>query len=202
MNDASPDRPPRHRGTLSGFAVWRRWAGLAALLLVAAASTAYAQISVGRLKGIFVERFTRFVEWPQSALPDGAPFVVCIEGTGDTAENLFEVARSRKFKDRVCEVRRVHAGSDLKGCHLLYVAASEGPHLSDVMAAVSGRPILTVGDASGFADKGVLINLFQEEKLMHFEINLPAVKRSKLTFSSQLLRLGRLVGGPAQEPGH
>jgi hypothetical protein len=171
-----------------------------ALVLLAAASAVYAQVSVGRLKSIFVERFTRFIDWPAGVLPEGSPFVVCIEGSGDTAENLIEVARSRKFKDRLCEVRRVLAGSDVNGCHLLYLAGSEAPHLPQVVAAISGRPILTVSDTAGFADKGVLINLFQEENRMHFEINLPAVKRSNLTFSSQLLRLGRLVGGPA-EPG-
>jgi hypothetical protein len=180
----------------------RRWLiAIAALVLVATVSTARAEISVGRLKSLFVERFTRFIDWPAQALPQGAPFVVCIQGTGDTAENLFEVARSRKFKDRPCEVRRVRAGSDLNSCQLLYVAGSEAAHLPEVIAAVAGRPILTVADSAGFADKGVLINLFQDDKLMHFEINLPAVKRSKLTFSSQLLRLGRLVGGPAPSEG-
>jgi hypothetical protein len=179
----------------------RRRLVLAIALLIAGASTAYAQISVGRLKSIFVERFTRFIEWPAAALPEGAPFVVCIEGTGETAENLFEVARSRKFKDRLCEVRRVRAGSDINSCNLLYLSSTEAAHLPQVVAASAGRPILTISDAVGFADRGVLINLFQDEKLMHFEINLPAVKRSKLTFSSQLLRLGRLVGGPADQ-GH
>lgn len=172
-------------------------------LALGAGGIAWAEISVGRLKSLFVERFTRFIDWPAEALPKGAPFVVCIEGSGETAENLFEVARSRKFKDRLCEVRRVRAGSELGSCHLLYLAASEAAHLPQVVAEVSGRPILTVADSSGFAEKGVLINLFQQEQLMQFEINLPAVKRSKLTFSSQLLRLGRLVGGsPPPEGAH
>jgi hypothetical protein len=187
-----------------GTALWRarfgrvwRIAGVLALLLLA--STATAQISMGRLKSLFVERFTRFIEWPNGTIPDSGLFVVCIEGTGETAENLFEVARSRKFKDRLCEVRRVRAGSDLSACHLLYIASSEAPRLSEVMAAVSGKPILTVSDAEGFGAKGVLINLYQDEKLMQFEVNLPAIRRSKLVFSSQLLRLGRQVGA---EGGH
>jgi hypothetical protein len=168
---------------------------LAGLLTVLAPPAAVqAQISVGRLKSLFVERFTRFVEWPAGALPDSAPFVVCIQGTSETAEDLSEFASSRKFKDRLCEVRRVRAGSDLGTCHLLYIAGSEAAQLTQVLSAVAGRPILTVSDATGFADKGVLINLFQENGLMNFEINLLAVKRTKLTFSSQLLRLGRLVG--------
>jgi hypothetical protein len=191
MGDVSQARRRPPRG---------RW-GKLLLLALLVSSTADAEISVGRLKSIFVERFTRFIEWPQGTLPAGAPFVVCIQGSGETADNLSEIARSRKFKDRLCEVRRIRAGSDINSCHLLYLSASEAAHLPQVLAASAGRPILTVSDAAGFAEKGVLINLYQEEKLMHFEINLAAVKRSKLTFSSQLLRLGRLVGSPP-EPGH
>ena len=166
---------------------------LAALLALGVPSPAHAQISVGRLKGLFVERFTRFIEWPAPALGDSTPFVVCIQGTGDTAENLFEVARSRKFKERPCEVRRVRAGSDLAACHLLYLAASEAARLPQVLAAIADKPILTVSDSTGFAHKGVQINLYQQQQLMSFEINFGAVKRSKLQFSSKLLRLGKLV---------
>src|SRR5689334_13387639 len=115
---------------------WRRVA--LALALVTVASTVYAEISVGRLKSIFVERFTRFIEWPEAALPPGSPFVVCIQGTGDTAENLFEVARSRKFKDRACEVRRVRADSDVNSCNLLYVAGSEAARVPQVVSATAG----------------------------------------------------------------
>jgi len=163
-------------------------------LVLLVTSTAGAQIPLGRVKSLFVERFTRFIEWPTGSLPQTGLFVVCIQGTGETAENLFEVARSRKFKDRLCEVRRVRAGSDLTACHLLYIASSEAPRLPQVVEAVAGKPILTVSDAEGFGAKGVLINLYQDEKLLQFEVNLPAIKRSKLTFSSQLLRLGRQVG--------
>jgi hypothetical protein len=178
----------------------RGWRLVAAIALLLIGSTAAAQISMGRLKSLFVERFTRFVEWPSGTLVDGGPFVVCIQGTGETAENLFEVARSRRFKDRLCEVRRVRAGSELGSCNLLYIANSEGPRLPQVMEAIAGKPILTVSDAEGFGAKGVLINLYQDDKLMQFEVNLPAIKRSKLVFSSQLLRLGRQVGGA--EGGH
>lgn len=169
---------------------------LVLLMLLGQTAEAPAQISVGRLKSLFVERFTRFIEWPEPALPGNAPFVVCIQGTGETADDLAEVARSRKFKERLCEVRRVRAGSDLATCHLVYIASTEAPRLAQVVSAVAGKPILTVSDSPGFGEKGVQINLYQQQQLMNFEINLGVVKRSKLQFSSKLLRLGRLVGGP------
>src|SRR5438105_2897289 len=110
---------------------------LVLLALTLAAATASAQISVGRLKSLFVERFTRFVDWPVGTLPPDGLFVVCIEGDGETADNLFDLANSRRFKDRMCEVRRVRPGSELSGCHLLYIAASEAPRLPTVLSAVA-----------------------------------------------------------------
>ena len=111
------------------------------------------------------------------------------------------MAASRQFKERTCEVRRVRAGSSLGGCHLLYIAASEAPRLVQILAAVSGKPVLTVGDSQGFAERGVLINLFEEAGYMRFDINMAAVHASPLKFSSQLLRLGRQVQ-PQQQQEH
>lgn len=171
---------------------------VAAVILLTAPAT-HAQLSVGHLKSLFVERFTRFIEWPAASLPPGKAFVVCIAGTGATADDLARVAPTRRFKDRPTEVRRLkpgdHAGA-AAACHVLYLAASEGPRLPQVLAAVAGKDVLTISDTSGFAERGVIINLYQEGRFMRFEINAPAVKRSRLVFSSQLLRLGRLVGEP------
>jgi YfiR/HmsC-like len=168
--------------------------GVVLTLALPGSQPAVGQLSLGHLKSLYIERFTRFIEWPAEALPKNARFVLCIQGAGETASDLARVAPSRAFKDRSCEVRRLLPGTDLSACHALYLAGSELPRLPQVIGAISGKPILTVSDTPGFGDRGVLINLFQENRFLRFEINLPAVKRSRLVFSSQLLRLARPVG--------
>jgi hypothetical protein len=164
------------------------------LLVTLCASVVSAQITVARLKSLFIERFTRFVDWPRSALPEDATFVVCIMGSGEAADSLFELARATKWKGRPGEGRRVREPGDLDGCHLLYLSASESSRPPPLLKTMADKPLLTVSDTRGFAEQGVLIALYEEQGLMKFDINLPAVKRSGLVFSSQLLRLGRLVG--------
>jgi hypothetical protein len=175
---------------------------LAALLL--APSVAHAQISAEEARSVIIERFTRFIEWPPASLPANAPFVVCIEGTGGTADRLESMARARKFKERTCEVRRLRPGSAVNGCHLLYIAPTEGPRLAEVLDTVGDKPILTVADTAGFAQRGVLINVFQEQRqtgrYLGFEINMTKVRTSKLVWSSKLLRLGKLVAIPPEDP--
>lgn len=173
---------------------------IAAAVLLLTARPSHAQLSVGHVKSLFIERFTRFIEWPPASLPPGKPFVVCIAGGGQTGDDLARVAPSRRFKDRQTVVRRLRLGDDPAACHVLYLGPGESPRLAQILEAVAGKDILTVSDTPGFADRGVIINLYQEGRFMRFEINAPAVKRGRLVFSSQLLRLGRLVGEPPRTP--
>ena len=175
------------------------WCSLS--LVLSAPRPARAQLSVGHVKGLFIERFTRFIEWPPGTLPPGAPFEVCIQGSGETADSLARVAASRKFKERPSKVRRLGGGASAIGCHVLYLAPSEGGRLAAVISPLAERPTLTISDTPGFGERGVLINLYQEGRFLRFEINTSAVRKSHLIFSSQLLRLGRLVGDPPGGPG-
>ena len=175
-------------------------AGLLALVGLLLPLGAPAQVSEAELKAQVIDRFTQFIEWPRVALPDAARFVVCIVGESDTADHLATLAGSRRFKARACEVRRRgHAGAgaraeaDLAACHLLYIAGSEDAQLPKLLSALADRPVLTISDHDGFAERGVIINLFQEGRYVRFQINLGAVTRSKLSVSSKLLRLARIV---------
>src|SRR2546421_2375990 len=166
------------------------------------------QAKVARRKALFIEQFTRLVEWPPSALPREGPFVLCTQGTSDTAAELAKIAAVRKFKDRPAEVRQTRAGAGLDHCHVLYLAASEASHLHQTLAATADRPILTVSDTQGFGERGVQFNLFEEIRsvpqpgtYVSFELNAPAVKRSMLAFDPRLLSAGRRVDtAPAGDP--
>jgi hypothetical protein len=159
---------------------------------------------VARRKALFVEQFTRLIDWPASSLPADVHFVLCIIGASDTADELTAMASVRKFKDRLVDVRRPRPGMDLSSCHLVYVAGSEAGRLTELLAGVSGKPILTVSDTTGFVERGVHLNLFEqtrsapEQKLyVNYELNVSAVKRSVLAFDPQLLSQGRRVDAPA-----
>jgi hypothetical protein len=173
--------------------VLRRIAALVALILIVP-RTVGGQISVVELKAQVIERLTQFVEWPKPALPPTGSFVVCLHGLSETADELARVATTRKFKERNCDVRRVRQVSEFNGCHLLFISGTDEERLAQILAAAGDKPILTVSDRAGFAERGVLVNLFLEGRYVRFQVNLNAVDRSRLFFSSKLLRLARLIG--------
>jgi hypothetical protein len=168
---------------------------------------------VARRKALFIEQFTRYIDWPADAMPKAGPFVLCIEGASDTGNELTALASGRKFKDRPVELRRPKSATDLGGCHLVYLAGSEADRLNEVLAAVVGKPILTVSDTNGFVERGVHLNLFEQTRsspeqglYVNYELNVPAVKHSVLAFDPQLLNQGRRVdvstGATPVRPGH
>lgn len=170
------------------------WVALAVALLSAPLQAAgpYREEEV---KAEFLERFAQFIDWPEGSLGDQAtPFSICILGSTSLRPYLEEMAHTRKIKDRPIELRQVDASLDIAGCELLWLSAAAEGTLGRVLAKTTGKPVLTVGDTAGFAERGVLINLQRQDSRVGFEINLAQARRSGLHFSSRLLKLGRIVG--------
>jgi hypothetical protein len=147
------------------------------------------------VKAELVERFTRFVEWPAGASSPDKPFEVCGIGDSPIESYLRALVATRKIKDRPAELRRVWSMDEIDGCQVLVIAPSERDRLGRIIARTSNQPILTVGDGEGFAERGALISFRSEPPLTKFDVNLGAAKASGLQFSSQLLRVARIVGG-------
>jgi hypothetical protein len=152
------------------------------------------------IKAQFFERFTRFIEWPESALAKGGPFVVCLVGGNQLATEIERRMARTTVKGVPTQIRRLPAAPppDPGGCHAVYISPSTQPQLSALLARTRGRPMLTVADTEGFSSQGVLINMYIEDRFVRFEINDPALRASRLKASSKLLRLARMVNTPAQ----
>lgn len=161
-----------------------------------AASSSAPAPSEYQVKAEFIERFTRFVDWPSSAFASpGAAFVVCVRGGGALAEQLELVVARRRIKDRPVRVLHLGSGDRLTPCHLLYVAEVDHKAVREITAITRGKAILSVGDQPGFAEDGLLINLILDDKgFVRFEINRDEASASGLKISAKLMRLARLVG--------
>jgi hypothetical protein len=156
---------------------------------------------LARRTALLIEQFTRFIEWPADALPAEGPFVLCLQGSSDTAQELTAIASIRKFKRRNTQVRRLKAGDGHDGCHVLYLAGSEANRLGATLAEVAGKPVLTVSDTVGFVEHGVHFNFFPVTRAApapgtypQFEWSVPAIRRTmQLRFDPGLLSQGRKV---------
>jgi hypothetical protein len=158
-------------------------------------STLFAQSREYKIKAEFMERFTRFIEWPETTSGDDSPsiFHICLVGNNPFGRYLADLTAEVKIQGKSVEVSNLRETGRIQGCQLIFVDKSEASNLSSILSVTSYRPILTVSDTEGFAEKGVLINFYTAGDFIRFEINQAAVRKSGLRFSSRLLKLGRLV---------
>jgi len=149
------------------------------------------------IKAGFIYNFAKLVEWPSSAFPQpDSPIVIGILGEDPFGATLDRIVTDKKINGRGIAVKRLKWGRDLKDlrdCNILFISSSEKEHLDSVVDAMKWLPILTIGDAPGFARRGGIINFTLEDNKVRFEVNVEAAKHADLTISSRLLTLARIV---------
>jgi hypothetical protein len=169
---------------------------LCAVILASGSVAIGAEIAAEyQLKAEFLERFTRFIDWPaNSPVSDPAvPFVIGVLGPDPFGSFLDELAASHRIKGKNVEIRRLSSLDNVNACDVLFISATEKKDLRKVLSRTDSKPILTVSDSDGFGSEGVLINFYTEGDKIRFEINVNTVDRSGLKVKSKLLKLARLV---------
>jgi len=159
--------------------------------------TAYAQhapVSEYQVKAAFLYNFAKFIEWPQNAdTADMQEFVIGIIGQDPFGSDI-SVIEGKSVNGQTLRVIQADSLNELKNIRVLFISSSAENRLGEILGKLRGQPVLTVGDTNGYANAGVMINLFKQESKIRFEINPAAAEEAGLRISSHLLRLARIVG--------
>ena len=182
----------------------RRLAACAgALLLAIAPGTAAGQHAPTeyQLKAVFLYSFTKYVRWPdERAGGRTTPLDLCILGEDPFGEALDAAVEGETVRGAPVSTRRIGSVAAVDGCHVLFVSDSETANLGEILASLDGRSILTVGESPRFAERGGIIGMIARTNRIGLAINVAAADRSGLTISSQLLKLGEIVGKAKARP--
>lgn len=147
------------------------------------------------IKAAFLFNFGRYVQWPAEASPSTGPLVIGVLGSPPFGRLMEQVSATKTIEGRTIVVRHLASMADYQPCQILFITA--GASAADKDSAIQktqGKPVLLVGEESGLAENGVVMNFFTEDNRIRFEINAEAAKRRQLRISSKLLSLGKLVG--------
>jgi hypothetical protein len=169
------------------------------LTLVAFAATAavraYASPSEYQVKAVFLFNFAQFVNWPAESFPrPDAPFVIGVLGEDPFGARLDDAVRGEQVEGRALVIERFRSVGEIRNCNILFIGSTETAHLSEILAALKGRSVLTVSDADPAGPRGVMIRLVNENNRIRLRIDVAAAKDSNLTISSKLLRPAEIVG--------
>ena len=145
------------------------------------------------LKAAFVYNFARFVEWPPAA--GSGPVRIAVVGRGDLGAPLEEVVRGKSANGRLIEVERINVLAQSDCCEILLIERSEMKHLKEIVASLSGKPVLTVCDGGSCFRDGAMIAFQIADESVRFQINQEAAEHGGLHISSQLLKVAISKGG-------
>lgn len=148
------------------------------------------------VKAAFIHNIAKFVEWPKP-VAGGGKLRLCLLGDNPFGEEI-AVLHGKPIGSLQWEVRTVDPDG-VKSCQVLFIADSMQHQIGQIRQRINGNAVLTVGDTRGYAEQGVMINFYLEDNKVRFEINREVAMHAGLRISSQLLRLGRIVGEPGKE---
>lgn len=155
--------------------------------------------SEDQVEAVFVFNFAHFVEWPpQSFATPNEPFIIGILGSDPFGAHLDEVVRGEQINGHPLQVQRYRSLADVGRCQILFIDRSENERIDQILAALNGRSILTVSQADGAAEHGVMIQFAVENSRVRLRINVDSARAAGLTISSKLLRPAAIVGAAAK----
>lgn len=165
-------------------------------VLAALANTAAADPAPERAAMVaFLFKLPAFIEWPDSAYASPTdPFRLCIVGDdpfGSLPEGVHDAQAIGKHQ---IAIQREKTALPDDHCQVMYIEG-EPAFVTQALAAVSGRPVLTVTDTQT-GDKGI-VNFVVVQTHVHLQVDQQGALRNHLTVSSKLLDLAAAPEGSA-----
>jgi hypothetical protein len=175
----------------------RMTAPLAALTLavLALAPVAMAQAPGTRerqIRAALVYKMSRFVTWPEAAIPARGPFTFCYVSDDPTAQVLAGI-EGRSIQNRRTRMRRLDAlyASTVIGCNLLYISGKSALTTEVITATVANATLVVVDGPRQGAEAG-MVQLVPRDNRMSLAVDLALVRNARLRIDSTLLQLAEV----------
>ena len=146
------------------------------------------------IKAAYLYNFAMFVEWPTDAFATAAsPLVICVVGADPFGWALERTVEGKRINKRRIVIERVQSIQDARQCHIVFVGVDGDTRMSEFSTRLSSQSVLLVGESDNVLTQGATINFTVRDNKVRYDINLDAAKRARLTVSSKLLNLARVV---------
>ncbi len=140
-----------------------------------------------------ISKFTESKRIPQNKSP-GAKIRFAVVDNEPLAEELTTLTSGKKVNGYELEVHALTAERiDRNAGEIVVLIPKFTRSVNSTIKKLKGCQCLTVTYEEGMALEGAIINFFTQDDHLRFEVNLTRSKEEGLEFSSQLLKLGKLI---------
>jgi hypothetical protein len=169
--------------------------------LVCALSLLTASILAGELHSAnphevmagYLRALPAYVAWPTNIFTSPqATWQIGILGDDPFGATLEMVLSDRQAAGRGFQIQRAADVKELSTCEIVFIALKDEHAVTNALAELAPRPVLTVGEANNFLENGGMIQL-QAHGTIHMSVNLDRTRAAHLEIPTRMLELANEV---------
>lgn len=154
----------------------------------------YAQSEESVIKAAYIERITRFIEWPNLQFPrDTSTFKICVYKDKELYSILKIALKDKRIKNKEVTVHELTIYENISSYDLCYLSEIPNNEFSSIMSVANNAGVLMLSAGKDYGIKGVHINFYIEENKLKFEINRKSVTAGNFIISSLLMNNSRII---------
>ena len=90
-------------------------------------------------------------------------------------------------------IKKITSPGEAATCSVVYLGRSKSNQFEEIKNTISGKPVLTITNGNGLAQKGSCINFKVIDGKLKFEMNQGTLTNSNLKVSGQLVSMAILI---------
>jgi len=153
------------------------------------AATPIKEKSYYELQAELLYNFINHVNWP--SYPTEKELNLCIMEDNPVLPHINILLKNNANKD--IKVIRKHENDYLEDCSILFINDSYDGYLSRLLSRIRSKPILTIGNIKGFAEKGGIIQFNLRNNRVEFTINMKELKSSHLKIDNAIISVSEII---------
>lgn len=104
-----------------------------------------------------------------------------------------ETIEGKRIREAITRVRYYENFKAADDCRVVFVSSPTRAKVQQVLQALDGLPIITVGEMPEFSALGGMINLINTGPTVKFKVNMQRARAAGLSLSSRMLALAVAV---------
>lgn len=173
---------------------FKRYIQLLILAIPFCLQTSAQSVDEYTLKAIWMGKFTYFIDWPSDSTQKLDFFTIATLSPNQFSDRLETIYLEHKIWNK--PVRIIHLTNTPidSNIQILYIPPQKTDDaVNTIIENTKNKNILLISDTEGYAELGVHINFFMDEKRVRFEINESAMRNSDFFISYRLLNIAHII---------
>ena len=135
------------------------------------------------VKAGLIVLFPQYITLPTNVVSSPeSPFIIGVLGDNPFGDVLVTTAAQEKGK-RPLQVRHLTRPEEAEGCQMVFISSAESRHEAVWLAALQGKPLVTVGESGHTLERGGMLELTNDHSHLRFNANLAAIRLTGITMT-------------------